>query len=185
MAVRKGITHHIVPFEHSIAFDETLAAGEITSGSGRKLILAQLNGVSLDRIDFKVNDLVGSGIGASGEYSFKAFFEGTVAGESTNVIGTSTAISTNGSTAVSEVESIDAGGQKFDKALVGIEVTGGTTSASFDIKALLNVKGDARGATFNLPAAGQDSFVQPGSGLAFNATTTDFDATFAAEATDL
>lgn len=185
MAVRKGITHHIIPFKHSIAIDESLAAGEITSGSGRRLPLAKFNGVSLDNLTFKVSDLTATGIGASGEYAFKAYFEGKIAGESTNVIGTTAAVNSNGVTEVSEVVSVDAKGDEFDWAEVGIEVTGGTTGASFDIEAFVNVKGDTRGSVFVLPASGQDSFVQPGSGLAFNAVTTNFDATFAAEATDL
>jgi len=181
MVAFHGKTRHVVPFEHEVRIIDALAAGVITSGSGRRVDLAEFNGVSLDKIDIRVEDFTATGV-EQDTYTVKTFYEGTIAGESTTVTGLSTGIATVGTTNISEAESLSADGQKFDKVIVGLEFTGGTESAAtFSIQAAVNVKGDARGLEMVQPNSGCDSFVKPGTSLAWNATSTDFDLTFGAE----
>lgn len=183
MVAFHGKTRFVQPFEHEVRIIDALAAGAITSGSGRRIDLVELNGVSLDKIDLRVEDFTATGV-VQDAYTVKVFYEGTIAGESTTVTGLGTGIATVGTTNISEAVSLSADGQKFDKAIVGLEFSGGTESgATFSIQAAVNIKGDSRGHEVGQAAGGNFSFVKPGTSVAFNATTTDFDVTFGAEET--
>lgn len=183
MVAFHGKTRFVQPFEHEVRIIDALEAGEITSGSGRRVDLVELNGVSLDKIDIRVEDFTATGV-VQDAYTVKTFFEGTIAGESTTVTGLSTGIATVGTTNVSEAESLSADGRKFDKVVVGLEFTGGTEAgASFSIQAAVNVKGDSRGHEISQVAGGNYGFVKPGTSLEWSPTTTDFTISFGAEET--
>jgi hypothetical protein len=167
----------LIPFEVSENMDESaLAFAEITAGSARRINLLELGKVSLDAVDVKLLNVAASATTTpAAPYSVKGFYVGSVAGDS-DVIGTTAAISFN-ATAASETISVDAGGRRFDKVIVGLEFTGGTTALTADVQAEVIARGVARGPQMIVPVAGNDSVAKPGSSLTFSATTTDFTVT--------
>jgi hypothetical protein len=173
----------LIPFEASESLDESaLALAAITGGSAKRINLLELGKVSLDAVEVKLFNIAASATTTpAAPYIVKGFFVGSVAGDS-DVIGTTAGISFN-ATAASETIAVDAGGRRFDKVIVGLEFTGGTTGLTADVQAEVLARGVARGPSFIVPVAGNDSFVKPGSSLTFVATTTDFTVTPAAEQT--
>lgn len=173
----------LIPFEVSEGLDESaLALAGITAGSARRINLLELGKVSLDAVEVKLLNVAASATTTpAAPYVVKGFYVGSVAGDS-NVIGTTAGISFN-ATAASETISVDVGGRRFDKVVVGLEFTGGTTALTADVQAEVIARGAARGTQMSLPVAGNDSFVKPGSSLTFSATTTNFTVAAAAEQT--
>ncbi len=184
MVAYNGKTNHVVPFEHSVPINESaIALAEITSGSGRLINVITLNNVRLNAVDIRVLNAEASATTTpAAPYGIKAFYTGEVAGDS-DVIGTTTSLSFN-ATAISDTESVDAGGRRFDKVTVGVELTGGTTALTADLQVVLTAIGSARGTEFTLPV-GNLGFAAPGSSLAFAPTTTDFAVTIESESTAL
>lgn len=185
MTARQPIINHVIPFEAKVGINEAdLALAGITSGSGRLANIIELKNVRLDAVDMRVLNAAASATTTpAAPFGVKLFYIGSVAGDA-DVVGTAGSLSFN-ATAISDTVSIDAGGRRFDKVVVGIELTGGTTALTADIQADIFAIGKARGAELPQAVAGHDSFVKLGSSAAFNAATTDYDVTIAAESTAL
>lgn len=173
----------LIPFEVSESIDESaLAFAEITSGSARRINLLELGRVNLNAVDVKLLNVAASATTTpAAPYAVKGFFVGSVAGDD-DVVGTTAAISFN-ATAASDTIHLDGGGQRFDKVIVGLEFTGGTTGLTADVQADVIANGLARGGDHIVPVAGHASIAKPGDSLAFNATTTTFDVTAGSEET--
>jgi hypothetical protein len=169
--------HHVKPVEVTASLDESaLALAEITSGSARRINMLELNGVRLDTVDVKLLNVAASATTTpAAPYIVKGFYVGSVAGDS-DVVGTTAGITFN-ATAASETISVDAGGRRFDKVVIGLEITGGTTGLTADIQADVIAVGKVRGPLFGVVPGGDASSIKAGSSLAFDATTTDFTVT--------
>jgi hypothetical protein len=183
MTARQPIINHVIPFEAKVGINEAdLALAMITGGSGRVANVMELKNVRLDAVEMRVLNAAASATATpAAPYGVKVFYTGSVAGDD-DVVGTAGSLSFNG-TAISDTVSVDAGGRRFDKVVIGVEFTGGTTAFTADFQADIFAIGSARGVSLPHPMGGHDSFLKPGSSAVFNATTTDYDVTVAAEGT--